>query len=155
MIAKLYFPATRPPQVLGWLPQVVGWLMLSGLGWAVIGCGPSGPQRVAVSGSVTLDGRPVNNATIIFTPQGPGLAAAAMIDDGKFVLSDLDGPTSGEHRIRINPNEADMEQASPAELALTARRPKIPKVYQADGQLQAVVTGESQQHLSFELTSNY
>jgi hypothetical protein len=108
-----------------------------------------------VSGSVTLDGHPVQNATIIFTPQGPGLAAAALIDDGKFVLSEMDGPTPGEHRVRINPNEAELELASPVELAQAARRPKIPKAYQTDGQLKAKVTGQAQQPLSFELTSNH
>jgi len=156
MMAACRFPAPRPALPASRLPQVVmGGVLLGCLGWAAAGCAPRGPQRVAVSGSVTLDGLPVHNATIIFTPQGPGLAAAAMIENGKYGLSDLDGPTPGEHQVRINPNDVELELASPSEPPQAARRPKIPRVYQTDGLLKATVTGQSRQPLSFELTSNY
>lgn len=118
---------------------------------ALVGCGEPGLQRVAVSGVVSLEGKPVDNATIIFTPDGVGLAAAASIENGKFSLTDEDGPTAGSHTVRINPNEAEMEEVSPADLAKAGRRPRIPKVYQQPGELVANVTGEPEQQLTFEL----
>ncbi len=119
---------------------------------ASAGCIDDSRRRVAVSGTVTLDGEPVNDATIIFTPSGKGLAAAATIVDGKFQLTGVDGPTIGSHGVRINPNEAEMEEADPASLAQAKRRPQIPKVYQRAGELTAILTGEPQQQLTFELS---
>lgn len=135
-----------------------GRLLACGCVMWLVGCGPDGPQRVPVSGTVMLDGKPVGDATIIFTPSSEGgLAAAATIENGTFVLTGLDGPTAGEHGVRINPNEAEMEAVDPAELApeqlRAERRPRIPRVYQQAGELSASVTGEPQQVLEFELSS--
>lgn len=116
------------------------------------GCGDSGPQRYAVKGTVTLDGRPVNNATLIFTPTGPGLAAAATIREGAFELPADVGPTAGEFTVRINPAEAEIEETTETAHPPKANsRPKIPKIYQRDGALNAKITGEPNQSLTFEL----
>src|SRR5690606_22495769 len=102
---------------------------------------------------VTLDGEPVNDATIIFTPQGSGLAAAASIVNGQFEMTAKDGPTAGQFNVRINPNEAEMAEVAPSELADSVKRPRIPIVYQRDGKLLANIQAESTEPLSFQLSS--
>lgn len=119
-----------------------------------VGCSDMSTQRMPVSGTVTLDAKPVENATIIFTPIGPGLAAAAVIENGKFALTEETGPTAGEFHIRINPMEVEIEEANPAELSRANRRPQIPKIYQRDGKLRSTIVLAPGQQLEFKLLSN-
>lgn len=120
----------------------------------LLGCSDKSPQRIAVSGTVTLDAKPISNSTIIFTPIGPGLAAAAVIENGRFAMTEENGPTIGEFQIRINPMEAEIEAANPVELSRANRRPLIPKVYQREGKLRAAITAEPNQTLEFKLLSS-
>lgn len=121
----------------------------------VVGCADPGPRRHAIRGEVTLDGEPVDDATIVLTPDGEGLAAIAEIEDGEFRFSEESGPTSGEFGVRINPNEAEMEavEDDPDQLAESADRQRIPAVYQRTGALTATISGDETQLLRFELSS--
>lgn len=118
---------------------------------ALTGCSPAGPERFAVHGKVTMDGQPVSEASIIFTPLGKGLAAAAVIENGQYKLSAVDGPSQGEFRVQINPGEIEIEQAESEELPRANKRPRIPLPYQ-QGKLTATITGEPEQVLDFLLT---
>jgi len=103
---------------------------------------------------VTLDGQPVNNATLIMTPKGEGWAAAAVIRDGLFEFPADVGPSAGEFGVRINPNEVEIEEVAESAYPPKANsRPRIPKIYQRDGVLNAKITGEPNQSLVFELSS--
>jgi hypothetical protein len=69
------------------------------------GCGPSRPVTVPVRGVVTLDGKPVNGATVLFQPtQGvPGRAITAA--DGSFELTTFakgDGAVVGRHSVAVS-----------------------------------------------------
>ena len=51
------------------------------------GCGGApndGPPRIAVSGTVTVDGTVVSHGSVFFSPRGPGKGANAKIVDGAF-----------------------------------------------------------------------
>lgn len=51
----------------------------------VAGCGPTGPARSMVTGTVTLDGQPVEQGQILFMPSdGQGVSDALPIAAGKF-----------------------------------------------------------------------
>jgi hypothetical protein len=69
------------------------------------GCsGPDRPQLVPVSGMVTLDGQPVEGATVTFTPTGGRMAIAVTDAAGKFQLTTYDtndGALIGEHRVTV------------------------------------------------------
>ena len=133
--------------------RCAGLLGIAAMLCIVVGCADKSPQRMAVSGTVSLDTKPVGNATIIFTPIGPGLAAAAVIENGTFAMTEENGPTIGEFHVRINPMEAEIEQVNPTELSRVNRRPLIPKTYQREGRLRATISAEPNQKLEFKLSS--
>jgi hypothetical protein len=67
------------------------------------GCSGSSPQRAPVSGTVKVDGRPLERGVITFIPvegtQGPG--AGGEITDGEFALDQAAGAVVGTNRIEI------------------------------------------------------
>lgn len=71
---------------------------------AVVGCGGSGLKLVPVSGEVTLDGQPVADAAVVFTPLQGGPPASATTDaQGRYQLAtnNQPGAVPGEHRVTI------------------------------------------------------
>jgi len=74
----------------------------------LVGCGSVADRlpTAAVSGTVTLDGDPLENGNVTFVPQdGSGRPATGMIQsDGSFVLGtydDDDGAVLGQHRVAV------------------------------------------------------
>jgi hypothetical protein len=65
------------------------------------GCGPSGPQRAEVSGTVKLNGKPVADGAINFFPtegtKGP--EAGVKITEGKYHIPRSTGPVVGKNRV--------------------------------------------------------
>lgn len=73
---------------------------------ALAGCGRGGrPQLGTVEGVVTLDGRPLADATVRFTPHGPGRTAQGVTDPGGryrlLYLRDMPGANVDRHVVRI------------------------------------------------------
>src|SRR5687768_3127557 len=72
------------------------------------GCGPSGPAMVKVTGTVTLDGTPVEGANVMFVPASTGKPAQGKTDAaGKFTLNTDpskpdDGAQEGEYNIAVS-----------------------------------------------------
>ncbi len=72
------------------------------------GCGRRGPTLLPVSGVVTLDGRPVAQAGIIFSPAEGGPAASGSTDaQGKFQLRTVNesGAVAGKHLVTVTKQE--------------------------------------------------
>jgi len=70
----------------------------------VVGCGPGGPELGTVTGKVTLDGRPVTNGLVTFTPQAKGGASVGKTDaSGQYELLCLDrkGALIGQHKVTV------------------------------------------------------
>ncbi|MCA8997235.1 MAG: carboxypeptidase regulatory-like domain-containing protein [Planctomycetaceae bacterium] len=78
-----------------------------------MGCGNSDPlNRQAVSGKITLDGQPLNNGTIEFTPVENGNPSGASIQNGEFSIPSEKGLPPGDYIVRISasdPNEKPVE----------------------------------------------
>jgi hypothetical protein len=73
---------------------------------AILGCSPSHqPPLGHVSGIVTLDGEPLANATVRFTPAGPGRTSEGTSDtEGRYelrYLRDIRGANIDQHTVRI------------------------------------------------------
>lgn len=72
---------------------------------SMLGCGADGPELAPLSGQVTLDGEPVAEAALMFTPVAGGRPAQAVTDaEGRFeawTLEPGDGAIVGEHRVAV------------------------------------------------------
>lgn len=91
--------------------RVGGLLVLGALATAALaGCGSGLPGTVPVSGTVTLDGTPVEGAAVLFQPDTPGPAARAVTDaSGNFALSTFTGPDGalpGMYKVSVTKMES-------------------------------------------------
>ena len=69
-----------------------------------IGCGRSGPELVDVQGVVTLDGRPLDRATVTFQPPAGRFSVAETDAEGHYRLKFTNskfGAIPGTHTVRI------------------------------------------------------
>ena len=111
------------------------------------GCKSDRPTLGTVSGTVTLDGRPLPRAVVTFIPETDGRASMGTTDDeGRFELVYLReerGAIVGEHRVRIRkiPTEEEGRVANP-----------LPRKYDASTELTASVQ-KGENTIDFELSS--
>jgi hypothetical protein len=68
---------------------------------AVAGCGPRGPETVQVTGTVTLDGEPVEGAVVGFRPTAGTPATATTDASGRFTLN----ATPGQNGVTVTKSE--------------------------------------------------
>jgi hypothetical protein len=138
----------------------IRWLIGVGL-VALVGCGDGGAKVIPVSGRVTLNGKPLANANVLFSPIGkPGEVNAGdgstgkTNADGEYTLTTshgLAGAQVGTHRVRIS---VQVQQAGTGD----ERRPRggwpiaeqIPAKYN-DLTFEVTATGPIKK--DFELTS--
>ncbi|MCA9081100.1 MAG: hypothetical protein KDA58_11115 [Planctomycetaceae bacterium] len=66
-----------------------------------LGCGKSGPQLNSITGKVSLGGTPVEDGTIIFTPQ-EGDAVGLPIIGGQYEVPAERGLLAGKYRVQIH-----------------------------------------------------
>jgi len=98
-----------PSQTIRHLAFLVGILALTGCG------SKSGPERIAVYGTVTTNGETIEHGSISFLPaeghNGP--AANGSISNGKYKFTTNNGPTAGPHRVLVGvaPTKQDSAQA--------------------------------------------
>jgi hypothetical protein len=68
----------------------------------IVGCGPANPLgRKAISGSVTLDGQPLDKGAIELHPIEGGVQSGDLIAAGKYSIPTQNGPTVGKYRVVI------------------------------------------------------
>jgi hypothetical protein len=71
----------------------------------ISGCGPSRPTTYPVSGVVTLDGKPIQGATVMLMPQAGGRPATGTTNQrGEFSLTTFDrndGALPGKHTVTV------------------------------------------------------
>lgn len=69
-----------------------------------LGCSDGRPKRVAVSGQVLVDGKPVPGGSIQFVPEGARPSSSDLDEDGRFSLRCFekdDGAVTGTHRVKV------------------------------------------------------
>jgi hypothetical protein len=118
------------------------------------GCGKGGPKVVPVSGLVTMDGKPLANADVTFTPTEAGPAntppaeSSARTDgEGRYTLKTIkdkrDGAVVGKHKVRISLIERGGTIVN-----------KVPAEYNKDTTLTCDVPAEGKKDADFKLTSD-
>lgn len=108
----------------------------------IIGCGSDGPELTQVTGTVTLDGKPLPGATLTFVPEATGASPSYGVTDanGNYSLMysrDKYGAMIGKHNVEIATHKLtadDMAEGQPVPEFVP-----IPKKYKQPGALTADV----------------
>jgi hypothetical protein len=137
--------------------SVVHGLAILGL-FAITGCGSGdGLNRKMISGTVTCDGKPVSAGSILFEPDTyeSGTAVGATIRDGRFSISERDGPVPGSYKVRIYMSSGI--QAPPVK-GQTDRSPRpmvefLPERFNSKTRLRADVSETGPNRFQFDLSS--
>lgn len=127
---------------------------LWGIGLLIVAAGCSrGDGRVAVSGTVTLDGAPLASGAINFRP-AEGLqanSAGARIENGRFELPADAGLLPGTYTVVI------MAMKETGRMVDDEQRGKIPETvpvkFRESGRLTATIEPGRHAHCDFQLTS--
>lgn len=131
-----------------------GWLFVAGF----VGCGgDAGPARQPATGTVSLDGQPLSDATIVFEPlDTEGTLASTAIVGGRFEWTKQDGPPAGRYHVRINPDGVE-EEIALSIMQSGKRQPlervAVPLKYQRPGTLSAEVVADGTNEFQFALQS--
>jgi hypothetical protein len=97
----------------------------------IVGCGPTGPVVIPVTGTVTLDGAPVVKASVMFQPVAGGNPAIGETDaEGKFSLvtqleKPREGAIEGEHIVTVSGARPVGTQAAADGTSIDAKPPQI------------------------------
>lgn len=116
-----------------------------GLG-LLVAAGCAGSNVAPVSGTVTLNGKPLAHATVVFQPLGddknPGPGSTGTTDaNGRYSLSGMTtgaaGALVGKHRVSITAYEGDVEGESSAPNATNKviRKALVPAEYNVQTRL--------------------
>jgi hypothetical protein len=113
------------------------WLCITLLAVAASGCGRGGkqiPNRVPVSGRVTIAGQPLAYGTVQFVPESPeGHAAMGTIKGGAFTLQSAEsfpGVVKGPYRVSIvSPQPIDPSNRPSDPFSPEANKSNIPNRY--------------------------
>ena len=139
------------PVISRWLYSVACILLVSG-------CGPSGPKLGSVTGTVTLDGKPVQGALVTFISKAENGSSSFGKTDakGKYQLefsTERFGAILGAHDVEIVTKRVDKSEEPDTGGAVVQREYiAIPKHY-ARGALSAEVKAGSNV-CNFPLTTN-
>jgi hypothetical protein len=123
--------------------------------FALVGCGEGDPPLVPVSGFVTLDGKPLKDATVEFLPES-GWGSMGKTDDiGHYELLyrvRKNGAIIGQHKVRISTKiEEDSDSADP--VVQKGRKESVPARYNTATTLEANVEPGESVELNFDLKS--
>ena len=150
-----------------WVCAVLGTILLTG-------CGGSGPRLVPVEGAVTLDGKPLANKSLMFTPIGDtsGQGAGGTSDaEGRYTLlaavpgatRDYQGIAPGRYRVTVfesiivgdlSVEEEGDEPAAALGPDMGGRESEIPAVYRTEQSPLVLDVPESGGVINVELKSN-
>ncbi len=79
------------------------------LATGILGCGPSRPTRVPISGKVLLDGKPLTSGSVRVIPAKARMASGQIDAQGNFRLTTFDandGCVLGKHPVEVFGREA-------------------------------------------------
>jgi hypothetical protein len=140
--------------------RVLSVLVLTGLCLGLCGCGDAGPRRVAVSGTVLVDGAPLPKGAVQFAPaDNTGPLVSVTVESGKFEVPESIGPLAGTSLIDvlvIRDLGFDLDDdAAYAQAVRKSRRPLSPTPAQppvfADASQRTVELSSNRTDLCFQL----
>lgn len=128
-------------------------IILSVFGLSLSGCGTGNdrPQLGLVTGTVTMDGKPLYGVAVVFSPENGRPARGRTDLAGKYELTyihETKGTKVGPNRVEIAASEEDLQdeeeqatagESSGAATSGTREKPKIPARYNTKSILKADV----------------
>jgi len=125
------------------------------------GCDADRLRRSAVEGSVTLDGAPIEEGTILFIPQAgtPGPKTGGRISAGNYRIGPSQGPAVGQHRVEIRSRiELPYRPDDPEDYFQNRHRPvppdPVPARYHDRSNLQVTIEPVEVNRCDFSLQSH-
>ncbi|MFM8494194.1 MAG: hypothetical protein ACKOEM_01535 [Planctomycetia bacterium] len=120
------------------------------LGWCLIGCRwATGPATHPVSGTVTLDGKPLATGDVIFYPESENMPAVmGKLEEGRYSFRAV----AGRHRVSIQAVGDKPRIVSPVDPPVYTRL--VPTRYNQSTTLTADVTPAGPNRFDFDLTSD-
>jgi len=120
----------------------------------LVGCAASGPEIAYVRGTVTMDGKPLGNATVVFVPENGRPSGARTDEEGNYVLNFAQGrhgAIPGTSTVRIMTfRDADQdENGNP----IPAARETVPSQYNTESTLTFNVEPKKKNVANFDLKS--
>jgi hypothetical protein len=141
---------------LGWSSWFLGLIAMVALS-CLVGCGEPEPQRFAISGTITLDDKPIGPALMTLVPTSAGqVGCTCEVTNGRFDSSPGAGATAGPFHAVLSPLEPDLEEYEARRAAGEKKlfgSVVIPAKYQKPGSLTVEVAAERDNHLTIELHS--
>jgi len=120
-----------------------------------LGCSSSGPEIASVSGRITMDGKPLPDATVVFIPENGRSAAGRTDANGVYALNF----TEGRHGAIPGPNSISIttaresEQDENGKVLRPAAKETIPMEYNAASKLSFNVEPKKKNVANFDLKS--
>ncbi|MDB5335429.1 MAG: hypothetical protein JWN70_1048 [Planctomycetaceae bacterium] len=147
--------------------HILRWLVLSLLGVVATGCGGAeGVGRQPISGTVLMDGQPLDKGAINFQPYEGGkhlVGSGAVIQNGTYSIPGAQGLTVGKYMVAISAPETSAqsgpvsgqspEDAMKAAATAGAAKERLPKKYNATTELMVDVTPSGPNKFDFKVDS--
>ena len=119
------------------------------------GCSSGGPEIAHVSGRITMDGKPLANASVVFIPEDGRPAGARTDAEGNYVLNFAEGRRGaipGKNAVRIT-TQRETEKDENGKTVVAGSRETIPMEYNAASTLSFDVQPKKKNVANFDLKS--
>jgi len=125
---------------------------------SLTGCGEEDTQgRMAISGIVTFEGKPLDRGTIEFTSVGEATAhTGTMIEDGSYDIPARQGLQPGKYLVRISsvaddPNVAPEMPGMTGEGGVTVAQDRIPAEYNTESKQEVTIESDGPNEFDFNI----
>ena len=133
-------------------------LMLCTLCLPLVGCGGAPtdqPDLGTVTGTVTMNGQPLTNVMVVFSPENGRSSMGVTDAEGNYELEyvgDTKGAKIGQHKVSITTAQTDSSEESGGEESEAPAKETIPPMYNSQTTLtEEVKPGEN--IINFTLTT--
>ncbi len=128
--------------------------------FTVLGCGEDELPREAISGTVSVDGKPLKTGVITFVPNGADIPtqAGAAIVEGKYSIEQSQGLVPGKYKAVVSSGEGSPEKQvdhvtdMPGMPPIPAKE-VIPPQYGSNSILEATVTAGGKNQFDFNIVA--
>lgn len=123
-------------------------MLLLALSVLAVGCGPGGPEVASVTGTVTLDGKPLKNATVTFQPTSGRPSFGTTDEQGQYEM----GYSLERSGVMLGKNTVYIRTRMENESGQVIQKEFLPPKYHDRSELTAEVENKANV-IDFDLTS--